>query len=305
MWAKLAHAPAPMTPSVRRSRHGITQPPLTSIVAPLTKLAPSDARKATTVGDLDRLGETAERHTGDERGSLLRGEMGGHEALDRARRDRVRGDAVRPVVPGEVLHEADHAGLGRAVDRRVREAAGPPADARDADDPAPAVRLHRLGRSLRQEEHGAQVHAGLALVVLERDLGEGMVRDEDGGVVDEDVEAALGRERCRRRRARGVGLVQQVGGDGPLERTALLLEEVEPDDAMARAGEDLGHRPAHAAGAAGDERHAGFSHVETPLGCHRPRPLPGRGRSVGLSLSRRACPDTACGRCPWSRPRAW
>ena len=39
--------------------HVITQPPLTSIVAPLTKLAPVGRQEADHVGDLDRVGEAA------------------------------------------------------------------------------------------------------------------------------------------------------------------------------------------------------------------------------------------------------
>ena len=87
MWAKdgpRARADDP-EPELALVAHAMTQPPLTSMVAPLTKLARSDARKSTTWAT--SIG-SAKRPRGTSAGERLAfggGQVLGHEPFDRAR----------------------------------------------------------------------------------------------------------------------------------------------------------------------------------------------------------------------------
>ena len=164
--------------------------------APLTKLASSDSRKATTPATSSARPKrlvglawrncSAEAFRVDRIGLAQAGQH--HVGQDRAGRDGVDGDAGLAVFDRGVAGQADDTVLGRGVARLVAHAAVP-ADRGRVDDPPVPLFVHDLQDGGHAVEHAVEVdrqHPG--------ELGGAVVLGEvlaafDAGVVEEPVDA--------------------------------------------------------------------------------------------------------------------
>ena len=104
--------------------------------------------------------------------------------------------------------------------------------------------------------------------------------DQDRGVVDEHVQATLGREDVRDHLARD-GRIGEVRDDGSVERPGVLVQTIQAHDPMAGCGEHLAHGAAHPARATGHERDPRLRHRSLLDGTTRPHPGGRAGPSVG------------------------
>ena len=114
--------------------------------------------------------------------------------LRRRRRDAVDEDVPGRELLAERLGQADQPRLRRAVVRRVRVAflAG---DRRDVDDPAVAARDHVRDDRAAGEEGAGQVDVDDPAPDVGIELPGRPVAAGDAGVVDEDVDASVARDR--------------------------------------------------------------------------------------------------------------
>ncbi len=136
-----------------------------------------------------------------------------HRRGDHARQHGVDPDVVPPVGAGEVDGEPELAGLRGAVGRVGGARVADAGHRADVDDRAAASLDEGRDGVLAGEERAQEVDVQDLGVVLDRRLGEGEVPG-DGGVVDQDVEAAEPRD--------GVGdhrLAVGFAGDVGRERT--------------------------------------------------------------------------------------
>ena len=195
-------------------------PPSTFRQAPRTRLAASEARKATTRPTSSGRPKRPERQVGLEKcvdpvrilpGPPFPAAAGEH---DGARRDGVHADAERRELHGEGLRHPDLGGLGGDVRRALQVASAPLAavDRHDVDDGAAAPRAHARHHEPARADgrHQVQVDRPLPLLragLLERAAG------RPANVVDQDVHAT---ERGLRRAHRSLYAFRRghVGGDG-------------------------------------------------------------------------------------------
>ena len=114
--------------------------------------------------------------------------------------DAIHPDAERAQIARQRARHAFDAGLGRLIDREVRQRQVPRHRAQ-IDDDAGAGRLHVLDHGLRAEEEMSQVHGDAVVPVL---LGRFLQRVAVvvGRVVDQDVDPARGRRGCEETVAR-------------------------------------------------------------------------------------------------------
>ena len=172
----------------------MNRPPLTSMCAPWTKLAPSEASITTIAATSSGLPDPPERGLRDRSLEHLPRPRGDHRRVDDPRVHAVRGDPVRSGEPRDRLRQRGDAGLGRRVARTRRQPAGLPGERPDGDDPPLPARDHHLERRLRDEKDAAQVD-GLDAVPLVRLDPVERRRVEGAGAGDEDVQAPRGPDR--------------------------------------------------------------------------------------------------------------
>ena len=144
---------------------------------------------------------------------------------------------------------------------------------RDVHDRAAAGPAHRGDGVLRAEEDAAGVDRHHAVPLLDRAILDRDARDDDRGVVDQDVQLAEapGRGLDRGLPIRFVRDVEvhvdgltAVGADGGLDLLALGVPDVAEDHLRAFAGEGLGLGGALSSRAAADQRDlpVQLSHVD-------------------------------------------
>jgi hypothetical protein len=112
--------------------------------------------------------------------------------VDGARHHHVDPDARGTQLRGQRPHEAEEPGLGRGDRRGAR----PPGEARlpaERDDASPPALLHARHHRAGQIESGVEIHREDAVPVLQRGLGDRLVRP-DRRVAHEDVDGPEDRE---------------------------------------------------------------------------------------------------------------
>src|SRR4051812_39692356 len=143
-------------------------------------------------GDLVGFAEAPDGDLGDD---LVEGFLGDgldHLGGDVAGCDGVDGDALAGGLLGEAHGQAEQAGFGGGV-VGLADVAGLADDRADVDDAARSAVEHVLQDRPRQVERARQVDLDDPVPVFDGHLADGLVQG-DAGVVDQDVEAAVGVE---------------------------------------------------------------------------------------------------------------
>ena len=236
--------------------------------APVRNPASSRAQEDARVGDLGDVAEPADRMPGEqlalERAAVVHRrhhrlvQLGG----DHSRHERVRADALGPVLDRDVVGQHVEPGL-RDVVAAVARPYGDRADRAHVDDRA-AAGLEQVGdRVLGDQERPSQVRPDQEIELLDRPVGDRLPLGRvDAGVVDDRVEPAerRGRRLDDRFRTFGLGHVadhrhgRAAGGGDPVDG-GLGASLVAP---AARHRRALGREPdrdlaADSARGAGDE----------------------------------------------------
>ena len=115
---------------------------------------------------------------------------GGHEA----RRHGIDGDAERPQLLGELLHQPDLAVLGRGIGLDAGQAGGEPGPARDRDDASAAGLLHAGRHGAGEQEAAQKVGVDDGRKVLRCDLFQGLgpLAQHAACDIDQHVDPAAG-----------------------------------------------------------------------------------------------------------------
>ena len=186
-------------------------PPQTNSVWPVMKPLAGSSRNATARATSSG---RPSRRTGIACASAaMRGSPGGqdlveHVGLDRPRRDRVDGDAVRPEFQRPGARQPDQPGLGRRIGAARRQ---PQRGARrHQHDPPEFLRAHPRQHRLRQDQRRRQMQPRQRRKVGERRILQ-QRRADGAGIVHQHRHRRV-RDRLRRRRLRR-GLVRQIDRD--------------------------------------------------------------------------------------------
>ena len=234
---------------------------MTSMWAPWTNEAASEARKMTAAATSSIVPTAAEGRGGGQAREVLLRPAGRHRAVDDAGVDAVRRHAVRPRVAGERLRERDDAALRRRVGGARREPADLARERAERDDAAAALRHEHAQRRLRGQEDAAQVDGQQQIPLLRRELVE---RASRGGCPRSRRARRAGRSaraRCRRAAARPPAArrrprsrARDVRAELGRGRGGRLGVQVAEHDARALGDERAGAGEADPAGAARDDR---------------------------------------------------